>query len=42
MTAAASFDIFRMLYLAWTECDEARFDELYSELREASSGEAVA
>jgi len=39
MTEVASFDIFRLMYLVWTECDEARFAELYRQLREIPSQE---
>lgn len=41
MTAPSSFDIFRMLYLAWVDCDETRFNELYREFRDALAREAM-
>lgn len=41
MTAPSSFDIFRMLYLAWLDCDEARYNELYQEFRDAVAKEGM-
>ena len=41
MNSTSSFDILWLLYLAWMECDEVRFEELYRELWEVPSQEAM-